>query len=102
MDMQAVIQKLENEWEKPTGFLGGLREGVFDPEGLNRLVDILQSVDLEGIAQLDRRFVALTWYIPLFMIWQRDRVREQGGSVQDLDKAINGLLTLLHGVLGVP
>ncbi|MEJ2557796.1 MAG: hypothetical protein P8186_16520 [Anaerolineae bacterium] len=102
MDIQITIAELEKEWEQPTGFLGRLRMGVFDSRGLERLVQVLQSVEMEDTTTVNRRFVALAWYIPIFMVWQRERVEEQGGNVQKLDLAINRIQGLLETILGVP
>ena len=104
METQSAILDLEREWERADGFFGRLRDGVFDPTGLERLVRILldvRQVTTES-GSLDRRLVSLTWYIPLFMNWQRDRVQEQGGSVTDLDAAINRVEGMLEEILGVP
>lgn len=102
MDAASAIPRLEKEWEQLDGFLGRLRLGSFDPDGLERLVNILQSIELTDATKLDRRFVELTWYIPLFMSWQRERVQEGGGDAREVDIATNKVLTLLHGILGIP
>lgn len=102
MDLLLSILNLEQEWEKPDGFLGRLRIGTFDHDGLERLMQLLQSIDVNDTTTFDRRFVSLLWYIPLFMSWQRERVHEQGGSVKDLNRAINRIQEQLERILGVP
>jgi hypothetical protein len=101
-DVQTTIACLEAEWERSSGFLGLLRTGVFDPEGFGRLVQILESVDTGECTTLDRRFVSLTWYIPMFMSWQQERVRECGGSIEKLNAATNEILGLIESILGIP
>jgi hypothetical protein len=102
MKIESLITQLEKEWELSSGFLGNLRTGTFDPDGLARLIEILQSVNLEDATTLERRFVSLTWYIPLFMDWQRQRLREKGTDTSGLDSGINQIQSLLESILGVP
>lgn len=102
MNIQSANSLLEKEWEQPSGFLGSLRVGHFDSEGLERLLHILRSVEIEDAIEIDRTFVRLTWFIPLFMTWQRERVQEQGGNVEELDAAFHKVLNALYETLGVP
>jgi hypothetical protein len=99
---EKTIRALEAEWEIPNGFLGGLREGVFDRTGFLRLEEVLRSAEVDNQGPLNRRFVALTWYIPTFMSWQRERVQKRGGSVDELEIATNKIRNLLEELLGVP
>lgn len=102
MDIKTAIPKLEQEWERPGGFLGDLRTGHFCEEGFLRVLDILRSVDTTNLDKLDKRFVELTWFIPTFMSWQRERVQESGGDVKILDSAVQQVTELLYQVLGAP
>jgi hypothetical protein len=101
MDIKAAIEKLDQEWDVDEGFFGKLRSGLFDKEGLQRVIQILESVDISG-EQLPKRFVALTWFIPTFMSWQCDRIIENGGDAPELDVATQTIIELLYRVLGVP
>lgn len=104
MDMHSAIQQLEKEWELNTGFFGRLRYGSFDPAGLERVIRILEAItdETKDAKLLDRRLVELLWFVPRFMSWQRERVQEQGGDVQELDNATDALEALLQRILGVP
>lgn len=44
----------------------------------------------------------MTWWIPTFMEWQRERVREKGGDVEQLDRDTFRSRNVLDRVLGVP
>lgn len=96
------IQRLEAEWDLSSGFLGRLREGHFDPVGFQRFEQLLGSIRLDQDKPLDRRFVSLTWYIPMFMSWQRERVQALGGNVKELEVATNKIQNRLEDLLGVP
>jgi len=62
-----VIARLEQEWDLETGFLGLLREGAFDAQKLNRLLDTLRGISYRDDDTIYRRIVSLLWSIPLFM-----------------------------------
>ncbi len=102
MEMQTAVPLLEEEWELDTGFFGKLREGQFDSSGLERVIHLLEKVDTGKADVLNRRFVALTWYIPIFMTWQRERHVEKGGNPMELDRATDRLQGLLNEILGIP
>lgn len=101
MTANDAVDQLEAEWDLELGFLGNLRQGKFDPVGYDRFVTMLSSVEELG-ETVDRRFVALTWYIPLFMQWQKERCVEHGHSDQDFDRAVNRVTGILERVLGTP
>lgn len=95
-----IIPKLEKEWDQ-NGFLGALRSGNFQTERYKQFINLLQNIEAEN-ELIDKRLVALTWYIPLFMNWQKERVLEKGGDIELLDTVINQVTTLLEEKLGVP
>jgi len=101
MDTKVATQKLENEWDEDKGFFGKLRNGVFDEDGSQRVIKVLDAVDTSG-EELSKRFVSLTWFIPSFMDWQRERVRGRGGDVDALDHANRVIIELLFKILGTP
>jgi hypothetical protein len=107
MQLQEAIQQLDKEWELETGFFGLLRSGIFDSEKADTVVSVLQSLashasqnDVPDV--LDRRLVELTWFIPLFMSWQRPRIEQKGGDLRTLDDTADAIVSLLQRILGVP
>jgi hypothetical protein len=102
MNTQSIIKELEKEWDLDIGFMGGVRQGNFKLDRLERLESILMSAELASAENLERRFVSLTWYIPIFLIWQRERYIEQGRDVTELNQAINRIEGLLEKILGTP
>jgi hypothetical protein len=102
VDQETIIKMLEGEWDLENGFLGKLRQGEFDASGFERLIGILKSVDLPNDTSLEKRFVALTWYIPIFLTWEKERFIEEGKEVVELDHAINRIVGLLENILGIP
>ena len=102
MTLDDLLDRLDSEWEDD-GFLGRLRQGDFDPGGSERLLSLLRAIPEGGEEPtISRRLVALTWFIPQFMTWQRERVAEVGGDVAALDSGINKVQELMFGFLGVP
>jgi hypothetical protein len=100
MDSEQLISQIGSEWDKPNGFLGKLRDGYFDPQGLERLVALLRSVKPDE--KLERRLVSVIWYIPLFVSWQDERVQKRGGDMISFRKAENLLLEIIQDLLGIP
>jgi hypothetical protein len=96
------IEALQHEWGDEDGCLWRLRQGVFDPEGFARLLMLLRMVEIGDATTVDRRFVALTWFIPLFMSWQKERVLAKGCSPADLRAAEDSVTEHLYRLLGVP
>jgi hypothetical protein len=68
------LPELEAAWEPDTGFLGCLRDGLFDRALFGDFVTTLMRVRVAEEALLPARFVTLLWFIPLFMEWQTERV----------------------------
>jgi hypothetical protein len=98
----AWIQFLEEEWSKPSGFLGRLREGVFVLESANSFLAKLKHIDLSKEDAVNKRLVSLLWYIPGFLGWQVERVAEQGADLQAFHKFRNEVQSALEEILGVP
>ena len=104
MQLQEVIEKLEKEWELKTGFFGLLRSGTFDQERANKVISLLQTLASQNNTSevLDRRLVEVTWFIPVFMSWQRWQVEQAGGDLGEFDSTLDAVVSLLHQILGVP
>ena len=102
MDLESNLVLLTSEWELQEGFLGKLRLGEFDRAGLERLIKLLESLEVDSNTLLDRRLVALTWFIPVFMQWQKPHLAEKGENLETIDFAIQRVLSALYRILGVP
>jgi hypothetical protein len=100
--VQKWIRVLENEWDRPDGFLGKLREGTFDPRHATIFVGRLTDIKLSTSPVIDRRLVSLLWYIPIFLVWQRERIQENGGDLIAFERLINQVQGILENLLGVP
>lgn len=96
-----LTQMLQEEWARELGFFGRLRDGHFDQEGHRRVAELL-GASLIADEVLLREFVAVTWYIPIFMCWQRERCMERGANASEYDRAANQLTALVEKLLGVP
>jgi hypothetical protein len=101
MTSEEAIRVLEREWDLDSGFLGRLRQGEFDATTFEHFEELLGRLPTKG-DMLDARLVALTWYVPLFMTWQRERCLANGSDVAAFDKAVNRATCLVEEALGVP
>lgn len=102
MEMSAAIRALEEQWDIPDGFFYRLRQGDYDPRGTVLVENILRSLAIDEEMRLPRRFVSLTWWIPMFMEWQAERVREAGGDAEAVLRDSVRLRNALDEVLRVP
>ena len=96
------IQALEAEWSKPDGFLGRVREGVFDSLEGASFASKLDGIKLPRDAPIARRLVSLIWYIPMFLDWQKRRVVEKGGDALAFEQFVNHVRAIVEEILGVP
>jgi hypothetical protein len=96
------IELLESEWSPDDGFFWCVRQGQFDSAVYQRALKKISTISIAEDAQLPRRVVSLLWYIPLFMQWQVDRVRENGGDTIAYSRAITAMTNEVERLLGVP
>lgn len=101
-DTGALVKALEAEYDLDSGFMGQLRQGIFDPTGLARLIVLLDSINLGEEGTIQRRLVALLWMMPTIMSWQIERVAERGGDIEQLRYGIDRVQAVLNSVLGTP
>lgn len=99
--MQRLIDKIDQEYDRESGFLGQLRMGVFDEVGERRLLGLLASMDL-GTGPIERRLVQLLWFMPIFIQWQKERFELNGGDAKRVEGTLNSVVSILEDVLGVP
>jgi len=101
MIQDQILEELENAWEIDVGFLGKLRNGVFDAESYDLFLSTLARIDFEEDELIAKRTVTLLWFINPFMEWQRERVC-QNMTVKQYDEIIEGVYNQLERILGVP
>ncbi len=99
-ETKKLITELEREYDQDEGFLGLLRNGHFNSIARDRFVRLLQSIDIGTGGSVDRRVVALLWYVPLFMQWQERRL--DADEREALQSAANRVTSELERILGVP
>ena len=102
MDKQKIIELLGQEWEIEHGFLGKIRHREFDPEGLERLLNLLEIVQNDGEELIDRNLISLIWFIPLFLEWQKPSFVAAGKDIAPLQSAINKIMPIMYKILGLP
>ena len=102
MNYEREIELLESEWLPDVGFFWKIRNGHFDPADFERAFQKIASVSIETDAAVPRRLVSLLWYVPLFMEWQKERVKEKSGDSAQYLKAISAMRNKIERLLGVP
>ena len=94
---------LEAEWDIENGFFGQLRQGHFDKKNCQRCLGVLKKAEnyLSNQTKFNRRLVALIWYVPLFMSWQKRHVVPDIND-NEYEKIINEFSAKIEDTLGVP
>lgn len=100
-ELEQLIDKIDQEYDRTTGFLGLLRQGTFDSQSSERLLDLLSSLEL-GNGPVDRRLVQLLWYMPIFLQWQIERFDASGRDAAPVRTVMNKVVSRLEVVIGVP
>ena len=97
------VNELEALWAEPTGPLYRLRQGELDEEIAERILAVLRRTSIPAEAEaLPRRLVEVTWYMPLFLSWQRGRVAERGGDEQAFARLLDEVTNEMERILGLP
>jgi hypothetical protein len=100
--MENFIKGIESEWEPEEGFFWKIRQGNFDRMGVHRAFSKIAAVPSLSDQPIPTRLVLVLWYLPIFMEWQVDRVRENGGEIAGYRAAINKFTAEIERILGVP
>lgn len=99
-DDKQLISDLEAEYDQEEGFLGLLRSGHFDTLARDRFLSLLNSIETGRGEVINRRLVALLWYMPLFLQWQDRRLDEEEKVA--LQQVTDQVTNRLEHILGVP
>ena len=91
---------MEAEYDRGSGFLGQLRTGNFDAASRDRLLNLLERMQFRDAGELDRRLVALLWYMPLIIEWQQPRLASNDRELAR--EAGNRVTAEVERILGVP
>jgi len=101
MTYEQICEALDLEWSPGDGFFWQIREGRFPIQSFVRAFDRVSSISISEDALIPRRVVSLLWYIPLFMDWQTERIREAGGDVDEFVRATSRMTAEIERLLGV-
>jgi len=105
MDQQTAqwIAMLEAEFDEPNGFIWKVRYGGdFTTEDGERLIRKLSEIRPPKDQPLERRLVSIVWFLPLLLMWQKERVAEGGGDSEQLQRVTERVTNLVIEILGVP
>jgi hypothetical protein len=102
MSYSDSIAAIEEEWSLESGFLWKARQGQFDPVEFERTRKKLENIVINDSENVSRRMVSLLWYMPLFLNWQTERVREAGGDTDSYAQAVTSITNEIERILGTP
>ncbi|MGE3962775.1 MAG: hypothetical protein AB7I09_01605 [Planctomycetota bacterium] len=102
MNLEQAIDFLEQSWDRDAGFLGRVRSGDFDSDLGARFLERLKTLEPCEGDEISRRLVALLWYVPIFLEWQTERVKEKGHDLDEYKRSANSILSVVEDYLGIP
>jgi len=100
--IQAAISSLEAEYSDPSGFLWKVRNGDYDPAQGEAFLAVLEAIQPPEEDWINRRLVALLWYIPQILAWNSERILERGGDPMLLGQLRARAEAAIEAILGVP
>jgi hypothetical protein len=102
MKIADSIKLIENEYNLETGAIGKLRRLEYDQAGFERLIAILKDIEKDDDPKIDKRFVSLAWYIPIFMIWQTRAIKNDSVVEEEINRDSEAITHILFELIGYP
>ena len=103
MNADQLVVFLETQWADGELF-DRLRVGVFSQQQAGVFLECLRTAHLplneDGVVPV--RLLSIAWFIPLFLTWQKERVAEASGAVDDYARFLDEVFNILTDVLGAP
>jgi hypothetical protein len=96
------IKLIENEYNLETGAIGKLRRLEYDKEGFKRLIAILKKIEIDNDLKIDKHFVSLVCYIPIFMIWQTRAIKNDSYVVEEINHDSEVIAHILFELIDYP
>jgi len=96
-----LIARLEAAWDID-GFLDHVRNGDFVPDEGEQFLAILRDIKISETDLVPKRLVSLLWFVPIFLMWQVDRIAENGGDGVAYERFMNDVHGVLEDRLGIP
>jgi hypothetical protein len=103
--MENLFLKIGESWEEPDGFFYMLRDQHVDFQKGNALLELLGHLDFDEHERIEKYKISLLWYIPIYMEWQFERLKDFEKDKEILSKYSNlqGLiLNEVERILGTP
>ena len=98
-----ILEALDEAWDIDRGFLGRLRDGVFDKASYEEFLQILRSISFSEDDLIPKSTVTLLWYIYPFIEWQKERVIQQMVLTEEqYDLMSVDIMNQLERILGIP
>lgn len=92
----------EAEFDEPEGFLWNVRYGNFDADQGERFVGLLSQIKSPKDGPLERRLVSIVWFLPLLVMWQKERIAARRSDSQKYERLIESVTNAVIAILGVP
>ena len=95
-----ILKQLEYAWSD--GFFFNLRNGTFEEQEYEKLKICFDSLKGTEIDFSNKRVIELLWFIPLFILWQEERLTLKGMPKDKFDEVFNFFYNECEDLLGLP
>jgi hypothetical protein len=102
MTMDELVERIDGEYDRDQGFVGRARDGVFDAEGLQRVLVLLRACPSASDGPIDGRLVRRLWIMPWVIEWQAQRLSREGKPAESFYRAGEAIFRELERILGMP
>ena len=99
MNQKDYIEAIGKSWDID-GFLGQLKEGVFDRGLYNELYKSLLMIDIKDDEEIQRGLIQVLWFVPIFMY--RFKEYTQNISSREYDGLRENIEEQLARIFGYP
>lgn len=101
MKMNEITESIEASWGCD-GLFGRIREGIFNSDLANLFLTTIKELDFENDELLPKRLISMLWYLPIFLEWQRERVRVNSDNIEEYEAFVTNIQNALEDILGIP
>jgi hypothetical protein len=98
--MTDITKTLSEAWD--SGFFYKIRSGEFDEAQYSKLKEALSKFQAPPGATLEKDFVSMVWFIPLFINWHEKILLEKGMSRDRFSEVEDFFYNKVEEILGLP
>ena len=101
MKIDEVTEIIETSWDIG-GLFNNIRDGKFDSLQANKFIDVISNLHFDENDKIPRRLISMLWYVPIFLEWQRERIKLKVNNITEYEAFVSNIQNALEEILGIP